>query len=127
MPTRSLQINGVALAVCHRCLGIYLGLFLAVPILLQVYRWDTWIQQHTGVLLATSIVPLGLDWSGDFFGLWVNTPYSRMITGGILGIVAGYFVARGIITICIDRSGNPNFSPGQARGGSFFPIHTEKR
>jgi len=103
LPGRSFQINGVSLAVCHRCLGIYIGLFLAVPALLAMYRWDEWMQRHIGQILVASVIPLALDWSGDVFGFWTNTPHSRLITGSLFGIVAGYFVARGVISAFLDR------------------------
>ena len=97
IPTRSPHIDGVALAVCHRCYGIYWGLPLAVLGFLGLYRWDPFLRRHAPWVLAASVVPLGIDWLGDVLGFWINTPHSRMITGGFFGIVAGYYLARGLI------------------------------
>ncbi len=105
LPDRSPHIDGVALAVCHRCYGIYWGLFLAVIAFLVMHRWDAWLYRRAPMVLVMSLVPAGIDWLGDIFGVWANTPHSRLFTGMVFGIVAGYYVARGVVEIFIGRAG----------------------
>jgi hypothetical protein len=40
-----------------------------------------------------------VDWLGGVLGLWINTPASRFLTGGFFGLVAGYFLARALVSL----------------------------
>ena len=69
IPGRSFAIDGTPLAVCHRCIGIYLG--LAVGVLLfpfirkesaKTVRYDRWV-------LGVAVLPATLDWGGDVLGV----------------------------------------------------------
>jgi len=104
LPTRSPHVGGVQLAVCHRCLGIY----WALPAAAIVYRlvrgaWPFHGRSALFLLLA-SVLPAGVDWLGDVLGLWTNTPASRMITGALFGLVAGYYLARAVGEIIRQRA-----------------------
>jgi len=99
IPPRSPHIDGVALAVCHRCYGIYWGLPLAVLAFLVLYRWDAWFQRYAALVVALSLVPPGVDWLGDVLGFWLNTPHSRLATGGVFGLVAGYYLTRAVVDV----------------------------
>jgi len=94
IPERSPHINGVVLAVCHRCYGFYAGLLLAAVGFLLLHRWDRTIARMTVLLVAFSVIVPGTDWFVDWIGWWSNTPWSRALTGGLFGLVAGYFFAR---------------------------------
>jgi uncharacterized membrane protein len=103
LPLRSPHIDGVQLAVCHRCMGSYWGLPLAA-VLFGLLRGLWPFTRKTGFpILLLSVVPAGIDWFGDVMGWWVNTPATRVITGGIFGLTAGYFFARAIADIMKDR------------------------
>jgi len=93
---RSFHIDGVSLAVCHRCYGIYWGLFMGPFVYLMMRQWKVWIWTHSRLLVLGSLVPLGIDWSLNFLGLWHNTAISRLLTGGIFGLVAGQFVIQAL-------------------------------
>ncbi len=86
MPQRSFALQGMSWAVCHRCAGIYFGLFAGS---LLPFRW--WIsslsieRRRIWVLVAT--IPLLLDVTVPYVGLWTNTAQSRLITGLIFGIM----------------------------------------
>ncbi|MFT4604767.1 MAG: putative membrane protein [Rhodothermales bacterium] len=90
LPGRSPHVDGVQLAVCHRCYGIYLGLPLASLIYLGVKgrRLD---RRVAPLVLGLSVVPMALDWGGDAIGLFTNTAGSRIVTGLLFGVVAGLF------------------------------------
>jgi uncharacterized membrane protein len=91
-PTRSFFLLGGKWAVCHRCSGIYLGLFLAslVPYDLSVVigsaRW-----RKVWIICAT--VPLLLDVLLPFAGLWHNTPASRVASGMLFGAMLSSLLA----------------------------------
>lgn len=97
LPNRSPHIDGVSFAVCHRCLGVYTGLLIATFVFLVIRRWDGWIGNRLKVLLAIFALPLVIDWGLNYTPLPDNTPVSRMITGGMLGLALGYVAVRGIL------------------------------
>jgi uncharacterized membrane protein len=103
IPARSPHLDGVQLAVCHRCLGIYAALPLATLAYLVLWRWDAFLYRHAGPILLLALAPAGIDWSLDVLGLWTNTPHSRIVTGALFGAVAGYYLARGFVELCRGR------------------------
>ena len=94
LPSRSPHIDGVQLAVCHRCYGIYWGILLAVLGFLVLARWSKSFGRHAPKLLLLSLVPLTIDWLLGVMDIWYNTPASRGITGAVFGLVAGYYFAQ---------------------------------
>jgi len=86
---RSPHLNGVQLAVCHRCYGILLGLMTG-PIIALVFRG--WNGKIGRTMVIASLVPLTVDWGLRFLHIWNNTAESRFVTGVIFGIVAGVLV-----------------------------------
>lgn len=99
LPDRSPALNGVQLAICHRCLGIYAGLVaasFAYPLLL---RWDRKLMRFAAPIIVASLVVPGVDWLGGLLGLWVNSPASRIATGFVFGFTAGYYFVRAVSEI----------------------------
>ena len=90
---RSIQIDGIPLAVCHRCIGIYTGLFLGSWVMLATRQIKA---SAPATVILLSLAPMAVDWGLDVLGLVSNTPASRMITGLAFGIVAGLLVVRGV-------------------------------
>jgi len=95
IPSRSFMLAGHPFAVCHRCFGIYLGLFLgalpppSVYCNILSYRWRrTWVVGATAPLLLDALLP--------FSGLWTNTFWSRFGTGLLFGIMASSLLACGM-------------------------------
>jgi uncharacterized membrane protein len=81
---RSFAWCGHAWAVCHRCAGIYLGLFWGslIPFELGFLldappRRRLWALVATGALILDSLAPLA--------GLWRNSAGSRFFTGLLFG------------------------------------------
>lgn len=111
IPERSPHLHGVSLAVCHRCLGIYGGLPLAALAFLAVARWDDRISRAARFLIPASLIPPGADWLGGALGLWTNTPATRVLTGAVFGLVAGYFLTRALVELFA-----PRLRPGPAAG-----------
>lgn len=90
---RSPHVDGVPLAVCHRCFGVYVGLFLGPWMMLATRSWHS---NAPGLIIGLSLVPLSVDWGLEVIGWVSNTPISRVMTGGLFGVVAGVLVARGV-------------------------------
>ena len=85
-PHRSFFLDGLPWAVCHRCAGIYLGLFAGS---LLPARWcasSLPVELRRRWALAAS-APLVLDALLPYAGLWTNTPASRFATGSLFGVM----------------------------------------
>jgi uncharacterized membrane protein len=98
LPERSYFIDGHKLAVCSRCTGLYAGFALTLLVypLIRSLR-SAAIPARKWLVLAT--LPLLVDFSLTFFGLWENTHTSRLITGLLLGSTAVFYVMPGIIDL----------------------------
>ncbi len=94
LPERSMHLSGTALAVCDRCLGIYIGAVAGA----FVARMAAGVGRHASpwVVLGIGAVPAGVDWLGPWLGLWANTPSSRLLTGLWLGGAVAWMVVRAI-------------------------------
>lgn len=113
LPARSPSVDGVPLAVCHRCYGLYWGLPLAVlGFLLVAPRRSARLQQRAPWVLALALVPLTFDWLLGVTGLWENTPWSRAVTGALFGVVAGFYLARGFSRLFVTTPGAAVEEPG---------------
>lgn len=92
LPSRSLHVGGVPVAICDRCTGIYLGLVLGVA----GAGWgaNLWaaLESYGRYVLLGALVPLGIDWIGPWLQLWQNGPVSRILTGLLFGAVAASYV-----------------------------------
>jgi uncharacterized membrane protein len=100
MPERSFFIAGHKLAVCARCTGLYLGfslIMLLYPIIRPVQA--TSAPQRKWLLMAA--IPMAIDFSLTFFGLWENTHTSRFLTGFLLGGVAVIYVMPGVAELSL--------------------------
>jgi uncharacterized membrane protein len=105
LPLRSPHLDGVQLAACHRCIGLYWGLLLGTLSLGLLYDKRTTLRRYAPFVVGASVLPLSIDWGGDAIGLWVNTPLSRFLTGGLFGLVAGYYLAHAIVELVPGRRG----------------------
>jgi uncharacterized membrane protein len=99
-PDRSYFIDGHKFAVCSRCTGIYAGFALTLLLypLVRSLR-TTYTPARKWLLLAA--VPLAIDFSLTFLGIWENTHTSRLLTGLLLGSVAVFYVMPGIAELSL--------------------------
>src|SRR5829696_1787402 len=99
-PDRSYFIDGHKLAVCSRCTGLYAGFAITLLLypLIRSLRTTT-TPPRSWLLLAA--VPLGIDFSLTFFGIWENTHTSRLLTGLLLGSVAVFYVVPGLMDLSL--------------------------
>jgi uncharacterized membrane protein len=80
-PARSFVIAGVPVAVCTRCLGIYLGLAAGTILELKQATAMRW--------LAIGLALNGLDVATEMLAWHGNSPDSRFLLGLTLGFGAG--------------------------------------
>lgn len=100
IPERSFFIAGHQFAVCARCTGIYVGFSLVTlfyPLVRSVRSVD--LPQRKWLILAA--LPLAIDFSLTFFGIWENTHSSRFATGFLLGGVTVFYVMPGLAELSL--------------------------
>lgn len=97
-PERSFHIAGEQFAVCSRCFGVYFGIFLGF-VVYPLWRPIDEIEPLPKVWLFLSLIPIGIDWSLTFMGIWENTQLSRFVTGLILGVACATFIVPAIVEI----------------------------
>jgi len=98
IPERSFFIAGHQLAICARCTGLYVGftaVTLCYPLVRSVRRIDTPPRKW----LFIAALPLVIDFSLGYFGLWENTHLSRFLTGALLGSVSVLYVLPGLVQL----------------------------
>ncbi len=98
LPERSLHLGAHRLAVCSRCFGVYFGL-LAGLLAYPLWRRIDDIDPLPRFWLFLSLIPIGLDWSLTFFGIWENTHLSRFLTGLILGVACATYIVPAVVEI----------------------------
>ena len=97
---RSFFIAGHQFAVCARCTGLYAGFTvatLAYPLMRSLRGTDT--PRRRWLFMAA--VPLAIDFSLGFLGIWENTHLSRFVTGALLGSVSVLYVMPGLIDLSL--------------------------
>ena len=95
-PERSFILFGGTVAVCARCLGIYLG--SAVGLLLRVPRQLAW--RWLLVAVALNLV----DWAVELSGVHCNWMFARCALGFALGLAGAMLVAAQTQTIAGGRA-----------------------
>jgi uncharacterized membrane protein len=102
IPERSYFVDGHQFAVCARCTGVYGGftlMLLLYPLISSLKNTVT--PPRSWLILST--VPLVVDVSVNFFGVWQNTHTSRLLTGALVGGVSVFFVMPGIMSLAARR------------------------
>ena len=83
---RSFHLMGHALAVCHRCTGLYVGFTVGLMVLPFLGSVRRFLFSHPRILLVLA-VPMALD-----VFLWQNTWWSRFSSGLVAAFPVGLFV-----------------------------------
>ena len=98
IPERSFHLAGHQFGVCSRCTGLYTGFAVAVliyPLTRTLIRTDA--PRRRWLILAA--VPLLIDFSLTYFGVWSNTHFTRFTTGALLGAVSVFYVMPGLVEL----------------------------
>jgi uncharacterized membrane protein len=93
IPERSFSLCGYPLPVCHRCCGIYAGLFLGCFVVTRALHGHPPTRR---LLVLAAIIVLGVDALAPAAGLWNSSAFSRFSTGLAFGIVTSILVVRGL-------------------------------
>src|SRR5262249_57732086 len=93
------------------CPGLYAGCtltFFLYPLMVSLRR--TFTPARKWLILAAT--PLAIDFGVNFLGIWTNTHSSRFLTGFLLGSVAVFYVAPGIMDLALRgwRNSSPQLS-----------------
>ena len=99
-PDRSYFIEGHKLAVCSRCTGLYAG-FAFTLLIYPLLRSLRSVAMPPRKVLFLAAVPLLIDFSLTFFGIWENTHTSRLLTGLLLGSVTVFYVMPGVADLSL--------------------------
>jgi uncharacterized membrane protein len=105
LPERSFFFRGFPLAVCGRCLGIYLGFSAGTILYPFLTRFNTPRLPATPIFILFSF-PIGLDSAGNFLGLWASPIVLRFATGLIWGSILPFYLITGLYEA--SRARNPN-------------------
>ena len=97
---RSFFIAGHQFAVCARCTGLYSG-FTLMLVLYPLFRSLRSTQLPRVMWLFYAAVPLLIDFSLTFMGIWENTHSSRLLTGMLLGGTTVFYVVPGIVELSL--------------------------
>jgi uncharacterized membrane protein len=96
IPSRSFSLYGYPFAVCHRCSGIYLGLFIGSFFLYQqIHRHP----KARRIWIIAASLPLISDALLQYAGLWSGNAYSRFSTGLLFGVMLSSILSRGIAEV----------------------------
>jgi len=83
-------MTGYKFVVCSRDSAMYFGMVFAGFAFLYLRRR---IKETPSLLfLILGMIPMGIDGTGQLFGLWESTNMMRAITGFIAGAVIGFYL-----------------------------------
>ena len=95
---RSFHIFEFQLAVCSRCTGIYLGLFIGTilyPFIFSIKRQRI----PSFKLFILFSFPMGIDVFGNILNFWISPGIIKALTGFIFGIILPFYLIPGIMDI----------------------------
>jgi uncharacterized membrane protein len=98
IPDRSFELAGFAMAVCHRCCGLYTGLAAAACFPNAALRPLERPAVRRMAVLAAAVL-LCLDAGLPYLGWWENTAWTRWTTGLFLGTVFSALLRLGLSSL----------------------------
>ncbi|MFC2158186.1 DUF2085 domain-containing protein [Acidobacteriota bacterium] len=93
--SRCFFLFGFPLAVCTRCFGIYAG-FLAGILTYSFIRGFTDLKMPKTIFFFLVSLPIAVDTTGNFWGLWSSPSWLRFIIGSIWGHILPYYLVTGV-------------------------------
>ena len=98
IPSRCLTLYGNPLAVCTRCLGIYLGFFLGTCLYPVLRGLPSESLPEARILIFMS-VPIVIDTAANILSLWASPHGLRLATGMIWGSILPFYFIPGFTDI----------------------------
>ncbi|HCD53478.1 MAG TPA: hypothetical protein DEQ34_13600 [Balneolaceae bacterium] len=92
-PDRSFQLQGVQMAVCSRCLGIYLSFFLGVLLMAPLSIFSKKFKTFVKPAFFTILILNFLDVISNEAGIWTNSLFSRFWLGALVGLGAALLLS----------------------------------
>jgi len=99
--SRCLHIFGHPMAVCARCLGIYLGFFVGNCLFPWLATWPLRLPRPRTLVFFT--LPIALDTLGNMFRVWPTPSPVRLALGISWGLILPYYLVPGL-TDLLQRS-----------------------
>ncbi len=91
--TRCLELFGVPMPICARCVGIYVGMLLG----LATFAALPFLRERvTRVFAIAAVMPLAIDGLTQLAGLRESTNSLRIATGVIAGLAFGMWILSAI-------------------------------
>jgi uncharacterized membrane protein len=102
VPGRCFAFHGHPLAVCGRCLGIYMG-FAAGLILYPFIRGFSKLELPSARVFLLLTLPMALDGAAGILGIWASPIRVRFATGVVWGTVLPFFFVTGLADLLLAR------------------------
>lgn len=93
---RSFHISGHILGVCSRCLWVYIGFFIGISLYPLKFKLNNTDSPNLLILISVSFL-MFLDVFLDMTGIFINTFFSRSITGFLVGIILPFYLIPGFV------------------------------
>lgn len=90
---RSYTFNGLPMAVCARCIGIYGSFLIGIIGMPIIARWANQTKRQAITLIIVSIALNLIDILGNAFSLWQNSLHSRLLLGAFFGCTLAIILA----------------------------------
>ncbi len=100
--SRCFLVFGFPLAVCARCLGIYMGFLFGVLLFLKESPFPPLLPRTKTFVLVTC--PLVLDSLGNLLGIWQSPHLLRLGVGALWGSLLPYYFVLGLTDAFSKRS-----------------------
>jgi uncharacterized membrane protein len=98
IPSRCLTLYGNPLAVCTRCLGIYIGFFLGTSLFPVLGQLSSEALPKAKLLILMSL-PIVIDTASNVVSLWASPHWLRLATGLIWGAILPFYFIPGITDV----------------------------
>ena len=95
VPGRSFELFGFPLAVCARCLGIYVG-FLGGMFLYSIRRGFSGVRLPRIFFFLAVSTPIVLDTAANVLGLWATPNLVRFFLGFLWGLILPFYFLTGL-------------------------------
>jgi uncharacterized membrane protein len=114
IPSRCFRLAGFPLAVCARCLGLYVG-FAAGLIVYFFRRGFREVRLPSLRVFLIVSIPSALDVAGSVLRLWDSSPWLRFGLAAAWGILLPFFFITGLVEAWVqlgDRRRRPAVAGG---------------
>lgn len=118
LPERSLHIGGEPMALCSRCFSIYASLALTMLVVPVRGKLAERLPTVPVWVVLAAAIPMAIDGGTQFLGLRESNNVLRILTGIILCVPVGLFVAVAVNQAAREarsRRGAPSDIPAQTR------------